>query len=190
MFKNKKNAENKDIVDNENELTPKQKTTKEFREFFRSTFIAIVITMLFVAFVAQVGVVKGESMVPTFQNGEKILIWKLSKEFERNDIIVFTTNDIKQGDFIKRVIATPGETIQIIDNDIYINGKKIEDKINVVMDSYGIAENPILLKDGEYFVMGDNRNNSMDSRDKRVGIINISSIRGKVILRFVPWTTF
>ena len=126
-------------------------------------------------FVVRLSVVIGNSMEPTLSNGN-IFLTKITDEFERYDIVVFENEDMY---LVKRVIGCPNETIQIKENMIYINGEPIKDVVNVDMKDYGVASEPILLKDNEYFVLGDNRNDSMDSR--MFGPVNTDVILGEKI---------
>lgn len=157
-------------------------------------YIAVVvcITYLVITYVGQRTEVSGESMAPTLHSGDNLIVEKLSYRFtdpERYDIIVFPY-EYEEGIFyIKRIIGLPGETVLIKDGEVYINGELLGETYGAeVMDSAGIAEEEILLGDNEYFVLGDNRNNSSDSRDPSVGIINGDDIVGKAILRIWPFT--
>ena len=108
---------------------------------------------------------------------------------ERYDIIVFRESE--SVNYIKRVIALPGETIQITEGKIYINERAIFDAYgNAKMEDGGIAKKPIKLGQDEYFVLGDNRNASKDSRDKAVGVIKRDQIIGKAWLRVLPFDNF
>ena len=149
--------------------------------------ISVVVTLLFIIFVAQLAVVSGSSMEPTLEDRNLVLMEKISKEYERYDIVIAKPSNIH---IIKRVIGLPSETIQIIDNDIYINDEKITDSVDVKMEDYGLAAEKITLKDNEYFVMGDNRNNSYDSRAEDLGPITVDKIKGKVIMRIIPFKLF
>lgn len=140
-------------------------------------------------YVLQHAVVDGKSMETSFYDSDHILIDKITYDYnmpERFDIIVFEPYDDDDCYYIKRVIGLPGETIQIINNEVYINGELVDDKYTI--ESYtdsGIAQNEITLKENEYFVMGDNRPVSLDSRDATVGPVSASQIIGKV--RAVIW---
>ena len=130
-------------------------------------------------------------MENTLHNGDNLIVDKLSYRFhdpDRFDIIVFPQEDGRY--FIKRIIGLPGENVQIDeDGFIYINGEKL-------MESYGkeVMRDPGLAKDGidlgadEYFVLGDNRNNSMDSRMEEVGLIAKNRIIGRAWLRIYPFS--
>ena len=123
----------------------------------------------------QVCVVHGESMYPTLKNKDIIFIKKFDLKIEYNDIVV-----IKKGDnvIIKRVVGLPNDSINI-DKYLYVNGQKNE---NLYIENAGDIKNEILLKDKEYFVLGDNINYSIDSRFDEIGIINEDEIIGKKII--------
>ena len=137
----------------------------------------------------------GESMENTLHTGESLLVEKVSYRFndpQRYDIIVFYPEgrDVDEY-YVKRIFGLPGETIQITGNDIYINGEKIEDGFaKNGMDDPGIAAEPLTLADDEYFVLGDNRMVSLDSRDPDLGPIKAEDIAGHVILRIWPLKKF
>ena len=145
--------------------------------------------------VIQRTVVNGESMENTLHTGESLLVEKVSYRFndpQRYDIIVFYPEgrDVDEY-YVKRIFGLPGETIQITGNDIYINGEKIEDGFaKNGMDDPGIAAEPLTLADYEYFVLGDNRMVSLDSRDPDLGPIKAEDIAGHVILRIWPLKKF
>lgn len=149
--------------------------------------------------VIQRTVVDGSSMRDTLHDAESLLVEKVSYHFsdpDRYDIIVFYPygkSDDKEKDeyYVKRIYGLPGETIQIIGNDIYINGEVIADEYaRNGTDEPGIAEEPITLADDEYFVLGDNRGGSKDSRDPDVGLVKRENIAGRVILRIWPLNKF
>ncbi len=154
--------------------------------------IAIVIALIITNFIASHTKVEGNSMESTLENGDDIIVEKfsyLTGDPERYDIIVFRESE--SVNYIKRVIALPGETIQITEGKIYINERAIFDAYgNAKMEDGGIAEKPIKLGQDEYFVLGDNRNASKDSRDKAVGVIKRDQIIGKAWLRVLPFDNF
>lgn len=136
-------------------------------------------------------IVDGESMQDTLQPKQALMINRFSYLFndpERFDIVTlkpFGLEDDNQ--FIKRIIGLPGETIQIKDEKIYINNKVLDENYgNEPTRVAGIAKDPIVLGDDEYFVMGDNRNHSGDSREEFIGPIKRKLILGKVGLRIYP----
>lgn len=134
----------------------------------------------------------GSSMEETLYDGDSIIINKFSYRFtepERFDVIVFKQTGKEHGYYnIKRIIGLPGETLQFKDDNIYIDGVIVEEEISVKpMINYGIASEEITLEDNEYFVLGDNRNNSEDSRFASIGYIRREEIIGKATLRLSPF---
>ena len=152
---------------------------------------------LVITFVGQRTEVEGASMENTLHNGDNLIVDKLSYRFhdpERFDIIVFPFQFQDNSYYIKRIIGLPGETVQIMDDgSIYINGEKLEENYGMEVikpETIGRAAEPIELGDDEYFVMGDNRNNSSDSRTDMVGNIKRENIIGKAWLRIWPVSDF
>ena len=152
---------------------------------------------LVITFVGQRTEVEGASMENTLHNGDNLIVDKLSYRFhdpERFDIIVFPFQFQDNTYYIKRIIGLPGETVQIMDDgSIYINGEKLEENYGMEVikpETIGRAAEPIELGDDEYFVMGDNRNNSSDSRTDMVGNITRETIIGKAWLRIWPVSDF
>ena len=152
---------------------------------------------LVITFVGQRTEVEGASMENTLHNGDNLIVDKLSYRFhdpERFDIIVFPFQFQDNTYYIKRIIGLPGETVQIKDDgSIYINGEKLEENYGMEVikpETIGRAAEPIELGDDEYFVMGDNRNNSSDSRTDMVGNITRENIIGKAWLRIWPVSDF
>lgn len=134
----------------------------------------------------------GLSMDPVIAQDEVVLMNRLSMRFgtiNRFDIIVFEKDDKKFN--IKRVVALPGETVQIKDGRLFINDERIEAESGLGEVALpGLAENPVTLGPDEYFLLGDNRENSEDSRFVNVGNVNINQIKGKVWLRIRPLRRF
>ena len=109
----------------------------------------------------------------------------------RYDIVVFPYKYEKNTYYIKRIIGLPGETVQIVDGYVYIDGQKLDEHYgNEVMENPGIAEEPLVLGDDEYFVLGDNRNNSQDSRAANVGVIHKDDLLGRAWVRIWPLNKF
>lgn len=146
--------------------------------FYRTLFVVSLAFAVISIFFAQVCVVRGDSMLPTFKNGDVIVIEKITKNYDRMDVVVVNANGRK---IIKRIIALPGEEIQIKNGKVFVNGEEIEDVVECETAYAGIAKDAILLGDDEYFVLGDNRKNSLDSRDESIGIVKEKKITGKMI---------
>ena len=157
--------------------------------------VIIGLTYLIITYVGQRTSVSGHSMETTLQDGDQLIVDKISYRFrdpKRFDIIVFPFKYQEKTYYIKRIIGMPGETIQVIDGYTYINGEKLESDVYgaEVMNSPGIAAEPITLGDDEYFVMGDNRNHSSDSRDPSVGVLTRKDLMGRAWIRIYPFSKF
>ena len=157
--------------------------------------LIIGLTYLIITFVGQRTMVSGSSMETTLQDGDNLIVDKISYRFHdpsRYDIIVFPYKYEENTFYIKRIIGLPGETVQVKDGYTYINGKKLTSDIygREVMDEPGIAEEPVKLGKDEYFVLGDNRNDSTDSRDPDVGVLKKSDLMGRAWLRIYPFNKF
>ena len=151
------------------------------------------ITFLIIHFVGQRTVVNGVSMQPTLSDGDNLIVDKLSYRFhdpDRFDIIVFPQEDGRY--FIKRIIGLPGESVRIDeDGFIYINGEKLQESYGKeVMRDPGLAKDGIQLGADEYFVLGDNRNNSEDSRYANIGNVKKEYIIGKAWFIVSPFQDF
>ncbi|MEE0752786.1 signal peptidase I [Frisingicoccus sp.] len=167
-----------------------QNKAKEVAGLVIYCLIVIAAMFLIIKYVGQRTVVMGHSMEPTLQDSDNLITDKITYRFrdpKRFDIIVFPFKDNRATLLIKRIVGMPGETVQVIDGNVYVNGYALEDNYgNAVMTDPGLAADPVLLKEDEYFVLGDNRNNSTDSRFESVGNIHRSEIIGRAWLRVWP----
>lgn len=159
--------------------------------------IVLLATWFIITYIGQRTVVDGSSMEPTLSNNNQLIVDKVSYRFtdpKRFDIIVFPFEYQKDTYYIKRIIGLPGETVQIDEEgNIYINDKKLEEnygKETIRADHIGRAGEPITLGEDEYFVMGDNRNDSSDSRTEAVGNIKRGKIIGRAWVRIWPLNKF
>ncbi|XCP83724.1 signal peptidase I [Roseburia hominis] len=154
--------------------------------------IVIGMTWLIITFVGQRTKVDGHSMEPTLQDGDNLIVDKISYRLRaprRYEIIVFPYQHAENVYYIKRIIGMPGETIQIIDGSVYIDGELLADEIygaEPIKNAMTAAE-PITLGEDEYFVMGDNRNHSSDSRDPSVGVLHRDQLIGRAWVRIYPF---
>ncbi len=174
----------------------KSKKNKILKEAFSTAIYFLVVfglSAFVLKFVGQRSVVDGESMTNTLFDGESVWVNKYKYRFEdpeRFDIIVFPYQMQEDTYFIKRIIGLPGETVYIDENGvIYINGEVLEENYGrevILPDRRGLAAEEITVGPDEYFVMGDNRNNSMDSRYANVGNIDRDIIIGKAVFRLFP----
>lgn len=163
-------------------------TTKKFIGYIVSLFF---LSALCAIYVVQITDVYGNSMEPELRDKQKVFVNKLIYEFEepeRFDIIVFRYLYKTEEYYIKRIIGLPGETVQIKDGVVYVNGEALADPYayETVKDA-GRAAEPILLGEGEYFVLGDNRNHSSDSRGYDVANVKRPQILGRVFAKMWPF---
>ena len=136
--------------------------------------------------------ITGQSMTPELRSEDVVLMNRLSYDLgspKRFDVVDFEREDKKPN--VKRVIGLPGETVQIKNGQIYIDDKPLEaDKGLGQVSLAGLAENPVVLEEDEYFLLGDNRDSSEDSRFVKIGNVKRRQIRGKVWLRLIPFIDF
>ncbi len=153
---------------------------------------AIVLATLISKYVVHHTTVDGVSMSYTLRDGDVLIIDKLTYRFQRPhrfDIVVFPISENEY--YIKRVIGLPGETVQIIDGKVYINEQLLEDPYGYEdITYYGDANEPIQIGENEYFVLGDNRNESVDSREPSIGLIEEDAIIGRAVFVILPFRSF
>lgn len=202
-FESTQNIKDNNTKDNGEVPQTEQKKEISFGKKVRNGIIElciyaaiIIVCVAFVPkYVLQRTIVDGKSMMDTLKHGENLLVEKVSYHFtdpDRFDVIVFYPHGRESTDYyIKRVIGLPGETVQIIGEDIYIDGEKLEENFgkDPIIEA-GMADEPIKLGDDEFFVLGDNRTVSEDSRYEEVGPVKRENIEGKAILRIYPLSEF
>ena len=180
-------AKKKGLVFYEKEKKINKKVIHEILEYVISTVIVVFLAFVLMFFFGTKTSVIGDSMMPALYNGQQILIdkfiYKLSSP-KRGDVIVFQPNGNENTHYYeKRIIGLPGETIQIIDGYVYVNGSKLdEDDTYDLIEDPGIAKDELILQPYEYFVLGDNRNSSEDSRSGNMGPVKKEYISGKAWL--------
>jgi signal peptidase I len=179
----------------EKKVKTKEEKTREFlwELLSNSLFLlaVLILTLLLVKYVGQRTVVIGSSMEHTLSDGDNLIVDKISYRFrdpKRFEVVVFPYQYEEKTFYIKRVIGLPGETVQIKDGTIYINEKPLSENYGFeTIKSGGLASDPFVLGEDEYFVMGDNRNNSKDSRDPSVAAVNKKDLVGRAWLRLFPF---
>ena len=175
----------------------KSKVMKELFNTGLYFLVVLLITYLIITFVGQRTQVQQSSMETTLSEGDQLIMDKLTYKFsnpKRYDIIVFPFKYQENTYYIKRIIGMPGETLQIDeDGKIYINGEVLEESYGreiIKAENVGLAAEPITLGEDEYFVMGDNRNNSSDSRREIIGNVRREDIVGRAWIRIWPFSKF
>ncbi|SCN25305.1 Signal peptidase I S [Clostridium sp. N3C] len=183
--------EEENLVEESNK--PIEKTIKEYAI---SIVICVVIALLLKTFVIARADVDGDSMYPTLHNNDVLFVNRLSKinkDYKRGDIIIFDSLDAKNDIYIKRIIAVAGDEVEIKDDKVYLNGEELQE--NYLAEGT-ITEPGIFMSDkekftvpeGYIFVMGDNRENSKDSRT--FGSVSLEQVEGKVFVRLFPVKDF
>lgn len=158
-----------------------------WREYAETIVGAVIMALLIMTFVARAFTVDGPSMMPTLHHGERLLVDKLTYRFaepQRGDIVVFRYPSDPRQHFIKRLIGLPGDTVEVRDGRVLVNGVALEENyvLQPPLGRYG----PRTVPEGAYFVLGDNRNNSEDSRDPRVGFVPRDHLVGRALWRYWP----
>ena len=172
-----------------NEIPKKKKINwiKEIYEIVDSVVLSAAVVLILFTLVFRVFTVNGPSMKPTLKHNDRLVVTSLFYTPRAGDIICFYS-DYKSEVLIKRVIATGGQTVDIgEDNCVYVDGKKLDEPyiIGAKTNKFSV-EFPLTVQDGTVFVLGDNRNDSMDSRYKEIGLVNKNDILGKLSLRLFP----
>ncbi len=160
------------------------RTLKDIMELLVGGAVAVFLAFVLVFSIGMRTSVIGDSMEPALHNGQEILmnriLYRISKP-KRGDVVVFLPNGNQNTHFyVKRVVGLPGETVQIKEGNVYIDGVLLEE--NELFDEMadpGIAQNELLLSGDEFFVLGDNRNSSEDSRSGNIGAVKKDHIIGK-----------
>jgi len=174
---------------------------KDLIFFIIGSAIVIILVILFNIFIGGPMSVTGDSMNPYLEDKDVVIVNKLAykgdRKPERFDIVVFPYRENKKVKYVKRIIGLPGETIKIEKDRIYVLNNGVWEEIKEYYGQFiGFSLNsssdygPITIGEDEYFVLGDNRYHSTDSRMDDVGLVNISEIIGKVEFRVLPFSNF
>ena len=164
---------------------------EEVKDWAISIIVAIALAFLIRTFIVELYIVDGPSMRPTLENHERLVVNKFIYNFhepERGDVLVFRYPRDPSRDFIKRVIALPGDTIEIKDGQVFVNDQLQNE--TYILEKTRTEYPKAKIPEGTIFVMGDNRNNSEDSRFSDVGFVPFNLIKGKAILIFWPLDDF
>jgi signal peptidase I len=167
---------------------------QEIMEWVKTILISLLIALVITTFVKPT-IVKNHSMSHTLEENDFLMINRLlyrRGEPHEGDIVVFKspllTATGQEKLLIKRVIARSGDEITIRDGHVYINGEMLAE--TYLEDDYTLGELSMVIPEGKMFVMGDNRNNSLDSRDQALGLVDETDIVGKAFLRLYPFNRF
>lgn len=168
-----------------------EKIKKEILEWTKVIVSACVLSVIITQLVKPT-LVKGESMYPTLEENDYLIVNRIAYKIgdpEQGDVIVYHSNltdeEGKSKDLVKRVIAAEGDHIKIQNSEVFVNGQKLEEDYINVGQTYG--EIDATVPQDKVFTMGDNRENSMDSRYEEIGMVDEDEILGKVSLRLYPF---
>lgn len=194
--KDKKKSKKKKKKSSKKETKPEDvNIVKELLSLIVYIGLVVLLCYFIINFVGCRSRVDGSSMEPTLTNGDNLWVDRLSYVFgepERFDVIIFNYDE--DTTYVKRIIGLPGETVRIDQNgNIYINEQLLKENYGmepILPSNLGRASQPVVLGEDEYFVLGDNRNDSSDSRWADVGNVSKEDIIGKVILRIYPFSSF
>ncbi len=172
-----------------------QSVGREMYQNVRTLVTVLAVLILLFTFVLRIIVVSGPSMENTLQNGDAMLVWTLGYAPRQGDIVVLTKRSYQEDSIVKRVIATGGQSVDI-DYDtgtVYVDGMALEEdyiKEPMQIPNYGDVVNHITVPEGCIFVMGDNRNQSADSRYPEIGIVDERCVIGRVVMVLFPFSDF
>jgi len=161
---------------------------EEAKDWIFSIVAAVVMALLIRTFIVELYIVDGPSMRPTLEHEERLIVSKFIYRLrppEKGEILIFKYPRDTSRDFIKRVIATGGDTIEIKDGRVYVNGQMLKE--DYILEKTRTEYPKVTVPEGTVFVMGDNRNNSDDSRFSDVGFVPFDLIKGKAVLIFWPF---
>ncbi len=175
----------------------RKKKRSILREVLGLLAVLVVLCLLIylaIRFVGEQVEISDDSMYPTLSDEDRVIVEKLSYEFsdpKRFDVVVFPLEYQEDAYSVKRVIGLPGETVQIRDGVIYINGNQLDDSYGYeTIKNPGLASEGVTLGEQEYFVLGDNRNDSIDSREPSVGNVSRSEMIGRAVFCMWPMKAF
>ncbi len=153
--------------------------SRQYLKRFMIFWVIFVILLLVIkAYFFDLVFIVGTSMEPAYHSHQLVITNRISPTYERFSVVIARSNG---GNIIKRIIGLPGETVQIKNGAVYINGNELQDVTNDHIEFAGTVAKPLKLGPEEYFLLGDNRNNSCDSRDESIGIVTKAELIGSVI---------
>ena len=160
---------------------------EEAKDWVISIIAAVVMALLIRTYIVELYIVDGPSMRPTLQHEERLVVNKFIYNIrnpERGEVLIFKYPRDPSRDFIKRVIAVGGDTIEIKESHVYVNSQMLTE--DYILEKTRTEYPKVTVPEGTVFVMGDNRNNSDDSRFADVGFVPLDLIKGKAVLVFWP----
>ena len=180
-----------DLQETDPEPAPATGSTwkKVISEWIKTILLALVLVLTIRTFVVEAYVIKGSSMEPTLHDEERLLISKFPEAWspiERGDIVIFSHPHQPGKRLIKRVVGLPGEEVEIIGGRVYINGEALAEPY-LAESGTSSHEWPSVVPEGHYFVLGDHRDVSNDSRNPAIGFVSAAQVVGKAVFLFYPF---
>lgn len=201
-------AERKNAADDEEEHLSLMQILFDAADLMESVITSIFTVMLIFAFLFCTANVDGDSMLPTLENGDRLIVSRLDKNFENGDILIVSSIDAYLFDeagalysapgldkrIVKRLIGKAGDEVNIdfTAGKVFVNGEELDEPYISALTKrdYGAFHYPIVVPEGYVFVLGDNRPISKDSRHPEVGLVPVGDVVGKVVLRISPFSKF
>ena len=176
-------------------VAPRQEEGSETYQNVRTLVSVLAVLILLFTFVLRLVVVSGPSMENTLQDRDTMLVWSLGYHAKQGDVVVLTKKSYQEDSIVKRVIATEGQTVEIdyFSSTVVVDGEPLEEdyiKEWMYVPSYGEGLNNITVPEGCIFVLGDNRNESADSRYPAIGIVDERCVIGRAVMVLFPFGSF
>ena len=151
---------------------------KRYKDLNFALSVILLVVSITITFITAPAFVVGESMEPTLKDKDVLMVDKFTRDFEAGDIVVLYSKEINKS-LIKRIVAKGGDTVHMVTGDLYVNDKLVEANYDTIPTFETFDK--ITVPEGEYFVMGDNRPNSLDSRNENIGCIEEKYIYGEIL---------
>ena len=183
------NTQGDKVLDKTPTLSKGQRFKKELIDIIKTIIVAIIVAFIITNFIIVNAIVPTGSMKNTIMPNDRLIAFRLSYLFsepQRGDIVVFKAPDDETILYVKRIIGLPGETVNIIDGKVYIDGNETPLEDEYVMEEMLGSFGPYVVPEDSYFMMGDNRNDSQDSRYWEHTFLPRDNILGKVIFKYYP----
>jgi signal peptidase I len=166
----------------------KDNPMKEVKEWAQAIITAVVLALLIRAFLFEIILVDGSSMLPTLNDADRVFVNKIGYIIgkpEHGDVIIFKTPEDPHTNYVKRLIGLPGDKVRVVDGVVYVNDEPLTEPYILEPPYSDYAE--VTVPEGRFFALGDNRNGSKDSRDSHVGFVPLKNLLGKAVFRVWPF---
>lgn len=182
QYKSKESGNN-----NPHSMQSKRNSLREIREWAQTIIIAVVLALLIRSYLFEIILVDGSSMVPTLYDRDRVFVNKITYLIDKpkhGDIVIFKTPEDNKSNYVKRLIGLPGDRIKIENGVVFLNNEPLDEPYIAAPPFNDYAE--VTVPEDTFFALGDNRNDSKDSRDIHVGFVSMENLVGKAALRIWP----